>query len=113
MQTVQAAARRAVGYGVTAEAEFQELPPRGHTMLTASQFGHRQVQPTRLHPVGHRPRGCRRAGHGTTVSPATLRVTRGGARVCGGYGPGVRSTAASAVAASASRIAAPSRALER
>jgi len=29
------------------------------------------------------------------------------------YGPGVRSTAASAVAASASRIAAPSRALDR
>lgn len=113
MQAVQPTTRDSVGDRVAAEAELGELPSRDHPVLAAGQLGDRHIPPTSLHPIGYNPRKCRLVGHATTVTRPDARVALTTARMCDVYGPGVRSTAASAVAASASRIAAPSRALER
>lgn len=90
-----------------------QLPTRNHSMLPASDIRNRRIQSVSLQFPAYMAGKCRLDGHPPTVADLGARVVRTGARMCDDYGPGVRSTAASAVAASASRIAAPSRALDR
>ncbi len=82
--------------------EREQLLPRHHPMLPFRQVRNPRVRGTRLLQPFHSPSKGRRV----RIRPSSA------TEMAGTYGPGVRSVAASAVAASASRIAAPSKALE-
>jgi hypothetical protein len=78
-----------------AEAELEELPPRHNPVLTPSELRY-----------GHLHRSSSRFDtHSVFKCELDLESPP--------YGPGVRSTIASAATASASRVAAPCRELER
>ena len=80
------------------QSEITQLPPAHYPVLASGQLGNCVIKRVSLLFASHREAKSRLA---------EIRPPEGGDQ-----GPGVRSTAASAVAASASRIAAPSRALD-
>ena len=82
-------------------------------MLQTSKLGNPRIQTVSLQFSAYMAGNCKLGGHAIQRCRLPARVWCAQARGCvTSYGPGVRSTAASAVAASASRIAAPSRALD-
>lgn len=112
VQPVQAASPDGIVDRISPNSNLQQLPTPNHSMLPLRELNNSALESLSLHLPPLRGGKCRLGGHAATVAALTLRVVRQGGQMCGVYGPGVRFTAASAVAASASRIVAPSRALD-
>ncbi len=124
VEEVQSGAPQAAADRAGSHPEVQQLLAGNDAILAFREAGDQAIWALRLHldpDIGLR---CKLGGHGTRLAGRPSEVARCRSIVRSeiaarmrdlaglGYGPGVRSTAASAVAASASRTAAPSSAFE-
>src|SRR5215212_8939339 len=119
MKPVQTPDRKSMLDLILPQPDSEQLPLGHHAVLPAGELGDPVVafaSPPRTGTIpgfgglaGHAAEG---GGRGRARGARFVSFLRLKCRERVTYGPGVRSTAASAVAASASRVAAPSRALD-